>query len=150
MNTTYVYTTLTHISCYSCGIVFGIESGHNNRLRENHENFYCPNGHIQHYTGKTKAEERAEVAERNAEWCRQRAESAQREATIQTHRARGLKAAKTRLQNRIKKGVCPACNRYFDKLHRHMAGQHAGYGESVSTLSELRSNDSPTNNPNQG
>lgn len=30
----------------------------------------------------------------------------------------------TRIKNRVGKGVCPCCNRYFANVHRHMANQH--------------------------
>jgi hypothetical protein len=133
MSTT-IFTTLTHITCCKCGLIFGVEASHVERLRTTHEQFYCPSGHGQGFYGKTEVEKRAEVAESNALWYRQRAEAAQREATIQTHRARGLKAAQTRLKNRIKKGVCPHCNRYFENLHRHMTGQHPDKSTAISVL----------------
>lgn len=38
--------------------------------------------------------------------------------------ASAYKGQATRLRNRIKAGVCPRCNRTFQNLQRHMAGQH--------------------------
>lgn len=126
--------TIKWTSCCTCGCVVAMESTQYDQFIASHKIFYCPNGHGQHFTGKSEAEKRAEKAERDAEWHRQRAEGWQREANVQTHRARGLKAAQTRLKNRIKKGICPQCNRYFENLHRHMTGQHP---EPVTQISVL-------------
>jgi hypothetical protein len=40
---------------------------------------------------------------------------------------RAEKAAKTRIKNRIAKGVCPCCNRTFQDLQRHMTTKHPDY-----------------------
>ena len=42
------------------------------------------------------------------------------------------KAAKTRLKNRVGKGVCPCCNRSFANLKRHMASQHPEFAGDES------------------
>ena len=49
--------------CCVCGVVFTIPCILRKRLLENHEYFYCPNGHSQRFTGKTKEQERIEQLE---------------------------------------------------------------------------------------
>lgn len=56
-------------TCCNCGVLFWIGQGHHNDLVQCKNSFYCPNGHPQHYAGKTEAEkqkERAEKAENKA------------------------------------------------------------------------------------
>ena len=54
------------ISCCrsGCGVIWWITDAHDDRLRESHSVFYCPNGHGQSYFGKTKAEKLQEQLER--------------------------------------------------------------------------------------
>lgn len=46
----------TIIHCANCGIPFAITTDKESRLRECHNNFYCPNGHPQSFNGKSEAE----------------------------------------------------------------------------------------------
>ena len=45
---------------------------------------------------------------------------------------RGQKAAKSRIKNRIAKGVCPCCNRYFENLHSHIEKKHPNYNSPAA------------------
>jgi hypothetical protein len=47
---------MNQTTCCACGITFAFEKSYFNRLRENHNTFYCPNGHPLHIIGKTEAE----------------------------------------------------------------------------------------------
>ena len=51
-------------NCYSCGTPFGVEKQLMANLRENHNTFYCPNGHAQSYVGKSEAEKLREQLSR--------------------------------------------------------------------------------------
>lgn len=46
------FDTLVRISCYKCGALFGMSEAHNSQRLEDQDDFYCPNGHRQHYTGE--------------------------------------------------------------------------------------------------
>ena len=52
---------LTTEVCCVCGVVFTLPCVLRKRLLENHEFFHCPNGHSQHFSGKTKDEEIADL-----------------------------------------------------------------------------------------
>lgn len=118
-------------TCCACAVVFGMAPAlHAQRLKD-HEWFYCPNGHKQHYTGETDEQRRIKELERQVanekaraeravsdkEW----AESSLRGARIQRGKA---EAAKRRLEARVHAGVCPCCNRTFQQLARHMKAKH--------------------------
>jgi DNA repair exonuclease SbcCD ATPase subunit len=110
--------------CYSCGVLFAMPQTLREKLLADHSrNFYCPNGHDQHYIGKTDAQlaqERAERLERQL---------ANRDEDLRAERAahRATKGNVTKLRKRVANGVCPCCNRSFANLHRHMENQHPDY-----------------------
>jgi hypothetical protein len=119
------------LTCSECGILFGLENGYDDRRREDQRTFYCPNGHSQHYPGKTKTQRLQEqldaarsLAQREATWRREA------EARTETERrsAAAYKGHVTRIRNRIANGVCPAgCNRHFDNVERHIASKHPDF-----------------------
>lgn len=47
---------LVLLECPICGVPFGITEDRIGRLRESHEDFYCPMGHKHYYPAKTKEE----------------------------------------------------------------------------------------------
>lgn len=123
----------THI-CIECGVPFAIPKQLDDRLRQTRESFYCPNGHHQHYVGKTEAEKIREQAEREKKILQAQLNEANRskeywnsEYKHQRQRAITAKAQKTRLANRVKNGVCPCCNRSFTDLAAHMQTKHPDF-----------------------
>jgi hypothetical protein len=123
--------TLVQQTCYLCGVLFGMEAGFDKRRRNDHREWFCPNGHGQIYNGKTEAQQLKEqldaarsLAAREAMWRREA------EARTETERrsAAAYKGHMTRIRNRIANGVCPAgCNRHFDNVERHIASKHPDF-----------------------
>lgn len=119
--TTQTYTaTLDIVECPNCHMDFGITPEFEAARRNDHTRFYCPAGHSMSYGQKTEAEK-----------LRDRLRSAQAQLThtqdqVQAteYQRRAQKGQNTRLKNRIAAGVCPCCNRSFQNVARHMAGQH--------------------------
>jgi hypothetical protein len=133
MGTT-LFITLTHVSCYKCGVVFGVESTHHERLLKTHDWFYCPNGHHQAYFGKTKDEQRIADLEREAkalksskDYWSDRAVSAERDAGHQRSRVNGYKGILTRTKKKIAAGRCPCCSHQFKNLESHMKTKHPNF-----------------------
>jgi len=112
--------------CFKCGCVIALPAELMRNRRNDHESFYCPNGHGQHFTGKATEEQlreqlsaaqtRESTAKREAEYQRKRAE----EELTKRHAAEGK-------LRRVKNGVCPCCKRTFINLKRHMKGKHPGF-----------------------
>lgn len=122
-----VETHITILECATCNIVFGIGADFEGRRREDHEHFYCPNGHQNFYNGPTEAEKERDRYKRmydSAEW---RAKSWRDQAEAAERSRRGQKAANTRLKKRIAAGVCPCCHRTFSNVERHMSNQHPDF-----------------------
>ena len=117
---TLVSVKLVTITCYKCGIVFGVAPSYKSNLIDSHDGFYCPNGHYQSYQSESEADKlrrQLESRERSLTVARNMSSFHERSASAQ-------KGAKTRILNRIKKGVCPHCNRQFKNLHSHMESKH--------------------------
>lgn len=110
--------------CCNCGVQFAMtQEFHDRKWNHRWENFYCPNGHGQHYLGKSEADrlrDRLKSEQENAQFWRER-EASERKAHSAT------KGILTKTKNRVANGVCPCCNRTFANLARHMAGQHPDF-----------------------
>jgi predicted RNase H-like nuclease (RuvC/YqgF family) len=52
------------IGCAACGIRFSIPNAVDERRREDHKTFYCPNGHGNYYPGPSAKEKRIAALER--------------------------------------------------------------------------------------
>lgn len=113
MNAT-IAVQLDSVACFKCGVRWWIEADLKERwLREREKTtFFCPNGHSQHFVGKTFDEQ---LSEAKNEAARERAARDQAEAALAT--------AKRKLQ-RMKKGLCPLCDKGFARLASHMKRAH--------------------------
>ena len=104
------------------------------KFRENHEWWYCYNGHTQHFSHETKEEKlRAELdrAKRKTKEARDRADN-ERSRADTLKRSRNVYKGKLKAtKERIKNGVCPCCNRSFANIRRHMKAKHPGYASKA-------------------
>lgn len=122
----YASTSLVAESCPNCGCWHAIPKDLYDMARADSSRFiYCPNGHRWHFCKSTKEElgeqrERARRAEAKNVHLQDQLGEAERSK-------RALKGVVTRTKNRIGKGVCPCCNRYFEKLARHIKTKHPTY-----------------------
>lgn len=99
------------IDCANCGMPFGVTPDFEDRRRKDHKPFYCPHGHSNVYSHETEEEK-----------LRKRLEMEQRQTAMERTQRQKLE----RELNRVKKGVCPKCNRSFKALERHMKTKHGG------------------------
>lgn len=127
---------LTVINCGDCGGTYSINEKFRATCYHKGTGWTCP--YCKSGWGYYKNNKDAEIA--RLKRAKERADMAAREAHQQTvdanNRARAQKAAKTRLKNRIAAGVCPCCNRTFQNLARHIAGQHPDYSSSQTRHAE--------------
>jgi hypothetical protein len=99
--------------------------------QQDHGTFYCPNGHGQHFTGKTDDERRIAALERQLKQAQENAASAwrQREWAEKQTKSANIKtgiaqASLRRLRHRVACGVCPECHRTFKQLAAHIKSKH--------------------------
>lgn len=114
-----VTTEMSPTVCGECGTAFAIPRRLEEQRRRDHKTFYCPNGHSLIYRGKSKEEILQDDLER---------ERRHQRTTLRLSAARGQV---TKIKNRVAKGVCPCCNRWFpeDKMPRHLRTKHPGFVE---------------------
>lgn len=127
-------------TCYKCGCVVAMESRQYDRFVETHEWFWCPNGHQQHFTGKSEAQQlRDELARQKHRTEQAEAEARQqREYRVSAERREAARKGQvTKIKNRVGNGVCPCCNRYFANLHRHMTTQHPDWSPDAEPVVAL-------------
>ena len=105
--------------CCNCGVLFAMtaEFAKDRHRRKEAASFYCPNGHAQHYMGKTDAQKLREA-----------------EAALSAERDQRLAAERElrRIGQRAKGGACPCCKRTFVQLSRHMKAKHPDYPPAAS------------------
>lgn len=125
--TTYKVITCGH---KGCGVTYAIPETMYTRLLNSHDSFWCPNGHCRVFLCESEAEKlRKQLLATQAKLDREQADSSwQRKQRERAERsAKALRGVVTRTKNRVCKGVCPCCNRYFECLKRHMATKHPSW-----------------------
>jgi hypothetical protein len=112
---------LVHQQCGKCGVSFGLESRYYNNRHDDHDTFYCPNGHGRAFLAESEAERLRRLlknAEATADWERDTRQGIERQLTA----TRGVV---TKLRKRATAGACPfGCKRHFVNLERHVASKH--------------------------
>lgn len=114
--------------CISCGVTHALPRVMYNEYSRTGGYWCCPNGHRQGWDAKNAKTEADKLREQVArlqsslEYEKNRVESAKRQASA-------IKGQMTKLENRVKNGVCPCCKRSFANLHRHIASKHPDFAE---------------------
>lgn len=126
----------TKIDCGVCGGVYALTEKYRERAQQYGTSWNCPYCQIGWgYSGRGEIqkvrEERARL-ERQLTNERARHDQTRADRDHTEARRRAEKAAKTRIKNRIAKGVCPCCNRTFVNLQRHVASQHPEFASQES------------------
>lgn len=105
-------------TCITCGITFAFPATRQRWLKQDHQNFYCPNGHAQHYPAKSDAEKlREQLVEK------------ERQLGIEQRNRLALEQQNAQLMRRAKNGTCPCCKRTFSNMARHMQSKHPEFGK---------------------
>jgi hypothetical protein len=134
---------MTFLTCChdGCAVVFGVTENMEQERRKDHGWFYCPNGHRQHFPGKSEAEKLKEQLAREKEehqreinrvvkekqWAQQEAKAATHDAKVARSHAKRAVTISRQLRQRIKSGTCPCCDQKFDNLEAHMKDKHPRY-----------------------
>jgi len=114
-------------NCCNCGMAFGLDRDFYNKRAEDHKTFFCPKGHEQHYIGKRevdKLKEQVQQLETNLQYSHNIRNELRNQVQQLNYSVRAQKAAKTKILNRVKNGVCPCCNRTFQDLQSHFKTKH--------------------------
>lgn len=129
-----IIETLVHMHCGNCEANYGLTQSFIDRARKDGTSWTCPhceqtrvfreseNDRLKKQLAQTQTT--LERSEANVKWWQERKQLAQQEAAHQEARARGYKGALSKVEKRIRAGVCPCCNRTFKDLLQHMQTQH--------------------------
>lgn len=112
-------------ACVTCGVEIVLPKGFYETALKKKDlmNFYCCNGHSQHFTGETEADKlRRQLAQKDAELA-----AKANQLKLADRQVAAARGAVTKIKNRVGNGVCPCCNRTFQNLMRHMKTKHPGY-----------------------
>jgi hypothetical protein len=124
-----VETQLITEECYSCHILFAFpESLKTELLRQKAgRQFFCPNGHSQHYIGEREEDvlkRQLARAEQDRDYYKQaRTRLAEDNMTLAKTNA-SLRGNVTKLKKRAANGVCAFCHRSFQNVQRHVLSKH--------------------------
>ena len=133
MATTYVETIeLTTMSC-SCGGVFAISEEFRRQRKADGGHWFCPycgNQRVYRKSDVQALKEQVESLQHSVQWANDDAKWQRRQRERAERSLVATKGVVTRIKNRVSKGVCPCCNRYFADLHRHMERQHPDYANT--------------------
>lgn len=125
---------LTTINCGECGGTYALNTRYVNQKQTNGGYWNCPYCKCSWGYGdqseNARLKKELELERKRKEWAQKDAERAKEQRDAAQYRERAQKAAKTRIKNRIAKGVCPCCNRTFSDLSRHMSTKHPEYAKS--------------------
>jgi len=110
---TLVDLEMVSVPCADCGIVFALPKNYDQKLRESHKGFYCPNGHTLTYPYETEAERLKTKLITAQDRC----------SHLETELNGTLKRLAC-IHKRIHAGICPECHRHFLNVERHMTKKH--------------------------
>jgi len=124
---------LTVINCGSCGGTYAINERRRQQCHEEGSGWTCPYckaawGYFNN-NENARLKKDLENERKRKEWAEQATIREREKRIAAEHRERAQKAAKTRIKNRVGKGVCPCCARSFENLQRHMATRHPEFGQ---------------------
>jgi len=110
----------------SCGAIYGISEDRYNYCLDTGTHWYCPNGCRRVFKKPRNSElkEQIEKLERRNNLKDEVIASKNNQIAQLNYSVRAQKAAKTKILNRVKNGVCPCCNRQFKDLQNHFKSKH--------------------------
>jgi len=84
-------------TCANCGLVFAMLKSHRDKRLKDHKSFFCPNGHGQHYIGKSEEEKlKDELA-----ICRVRHDSEQEKRKATERSRNALRGVITKMKRKV-------------------------------------------------
>lgn len=124
--------------CYSCSMPFYVTADFQSRRKRDGKSFWCPLGHTQAYseTVEQKLRRQLEAEQANKEHFKRQAETNRMDRERAERRIAALKGQVTKANNKLKKGVCPACEQRFPDLENHIFTCHPEFNLDQSGTSD--------------
>lgn len=125
-------TVLIVKTCGRCGLIYAVPDYFDEARRDDHNTFYCPNGHPRVYKEGESQAARVKRLEDRIAWERAQADQVRADRDALQRSLSATRGVVTRTKRRVGNGVCPCCNRTFQQLARHMSAKHPDYREESS------------------
>lgn len=124
--------------CSSCASPFYVTADFQSRRKRDGKSFYCPLGHSQAYmeTVEQKLRRQLEAEQANKEHFKLQSEQNRRDRERAERRIAALRGQVTKANNKLKKGVCPACEQQFPDLEHHIVRCHPEFDIDQSGTSD--------------
>ena len=134
-----VLTTLEPIECCSCSMLFALPEEFAQRRRRDHEWWYCPQGHRQHWSQKSDVElerTRRIRAEQGESQALEREHIAIQQRETARRSAAAIKGHRTKILRRLAAGMCPieSCTEQFTAIGKHVLAEHPDVVEKYELL----------------
>jgi NMD protein affecting ribosome stability and mRNA decay len=113
--------------CRECGGAYALSKGYKEQKRIKGGSWHCPYCDTSWHFSESENARLKKLLEKQEQqtWAeQQKAKDALKEARHFRRSRNAVKGQLTKVKNRIQKGICPHCNRYFKNLHRHMQSKH--------------------------
>lgn len=107
------------LRCSDCGVTYFFPERWCCERADDKRGWNCPNGH-----GQVFRESEADRLRRERDRLKQETSRLEDENRLERERAERAEAVAARLRKRIRRGVCPCCNRTFANVARHMKSKH--------------------------
>jgi hypothetical protein len=106
--------------CHKCGGVYALTENFDEQRKNDGGSWSCPYCKVSTvYCESSVQRLQKQLDAANKEKFRQA-----QEVTDALKEAKHFRDKFARIKNRVEKGVCPHCNRYFKNVHRHMECKH--------------------------
>jgi hypothetical protein len=114
--------------CGECGVTWAMPDWFLDERKEDHVDWYCPNGHCFVFSGESEKEKlKRQLKQAKDSLARTTARADQTEASLRA--TKGVVTKQRRKLEKVVAGVCPVdgCKRHFRDLRRHMSTKHPDY-----------------------
>lgn len=121
------------ITCYACGVAYGMARHVYDQRRKDKEAFFCTNGHSAVFSADLVEQQKRQIAslEQSLKFANDDRDDARRREDKAVRSERAQKANVTKLKRRAQHGVCAHCNRTFENVARHMLTKHPAEGKNT-------------------
>lgn len=116
-------------ACRECGGIYALTEGYIGQRREKGGHWHCPYCDTSWLFTETEIMQLKKQLDEEFKRTmdeKQKTKDALAEAKHFKKSRDAMKGQITKVKNRVEKGICPHCNRYFKNLHKHMKSKHTG------------------------
>jgi hypothetical protein len=140
---------LLHCPYAKCGIQFAVPEEWIKRRREDHQDLYCPNGHVQSFLAESRVDQALRLKKESELRLQAEVNEANHARLVAERALTKVVKEKARIETRMKRGVCACCNRTFSNLASHMETKHKDFALPPAKPKRIAAKDKSKEEPTQ-